>query len=342
MTSSPKAVILDVGHGNCAVVADRDSTVVIDAALGGVLLDFLKAQSLSEIDYVLVSHADSDHIGGLIALLSSEEIFVKSIYLNPDPMRTSKIWGDLKCVLKDARRRRNTEIKNGLSTTIPGRLATGELVIEVVAPSPEFALTGVGGTTPSEQNVSAHSLNAVVRLLHGDKAVALFCGDLDEVGLAEIQNEGVTITAEVLVFPHHGGLPGKAPDAFTTTLCQMVKPRVVVFSIGRGKHGTPRPEIVAALRRIVPEAHIACTQLSERCAPDLPATTPSHLVNEVGLGREKNSCCAGTLIIFPPPLSPTLRDHRAFVSIAAPTALCQGPVAPARDTDNQQSRSNAK
>ena len=326
MKSSPRAVILDVGHGNCAIVIDRNATSIIDAALGGLLLDFLREEGLKEVDYVLVSHADLDHIGGLIALLSSDEVIVKSVHLNPDPMRNSKIWDDLKCVLKDARRKRNVVVKNGLSTTIPGPLPTGELTIEVVAPSPVLALTGVGGTTVSNETLSAHSLNAVIRLLHGDKGLALFCGDLDESGLSELRTENAAIEAEVLVFPHHGGLPGKDPAAFTSTLYQMVKARLVVFSIGRGKHGTPRPEIVTAVRQANPEVHIACTQLSERCASDLPETTPSHLADVVALGRERNSCCAGTLIIFPPPTRPALDAHRAFVKIAAPTALCQGTI----------------
>src|SRR5690242_18181534 len=102
MTSS-KVAILDVGHGNCAVVIDREKTTVVDTGLGGTLLDFLNENGISSIDYVLISHADTDHIGGLIGLLASEDVIVREVYLNPDPTRTTKIWGDLKSVLKEAR-----------------------------------------------------------------------------------------------------------------------------------------------------------------------------------------------------------------------------------------------
>lgn len=221
------------------------------------------------------------------------------------------------------RKRGKTEVKNGLSTTIPGKLSIGDLAAEVVAPEPDFALTGIGGTSLTEETLSAHSLNAVIRVSHGDKPLALFCGDLDESGLSQLHEEGVPVMADVLVFPHHGGLPGKDPETFTATLCEMVRPQVVVFSIGSGRHGTPRPEVITSLRRVLPKVHIACTQLSERCALELPKSHPSHLSDEVALGRDKNHCCAGTLVIFPSPIQPVLEKHAEFVSIEAPTALCR-------------------
>jgi beta-lactamase superfamily II metal-dependent hydrolase len=312
-----------VGHGNCTVVIDHKAITVIDAALGGILLDFLRDHQISHVHSVLISHADADHIAGLIALLSSEDIIVQNVYLNPDPQRTSKLWEDLKSVMKEARVKKKTAIRNALSTTVPGQLRTGDVVVQVVAPTPEFALTGVGGKSAIGTKVSAHGLNAVIRLLYRNKPLALLPGDLDELGLSNIQGEKTEIKAKVLVFPHHGGLPGKDPAAFTDALCKLVSPELIVFSIGRGKHGTPRPEVVAAVRLASPKAHVACTQLSERCAAKPPEFTASHLSRNVASGYEKNHCCAGTLVIAPLPVQPILRKHSDFIEIAAPTALCR-------------------
>jgi hypothetical protein len=38
----PSLVVLDVGHGNAAVLLDTKGVVVIDAGRGGCLIDFLK------------------------------------------------------------------------------------------------------------------------------------------------------------------------------------------------------------------------------------------------------------------------------------------------------------
>ena len=57
----PSVSVLDVGHGNCAVVLD-DRTVVVDAGPGATLLEFLQNEGVTEVEVVLISHADEDHI----------------------------------------------------------------------------------------------------------------------------------------------------------------------------------------------------------------------------------------------------------------------------------------
>ena len=42
--------ILDVGHGNCAVLRDRRGVVVIDAGPGSSLLEFLTEHKITNID----------------------------------------------------------------------------------------------------------------------------------------------------------------------------------------------------------------------------------------------------------------------------------------------------
>jgi beta-lactamase superfamily II metal-dependent hydrolase len=326
MTSS-RLVILDVGHGNCAVLIDHGGTTVVDTGLGGTLIDFLMENKIGEVDYVLISHADSDHIAGLVGLLSIDEIAVRRIYLNPDSQRTSKLWEDLKSVLKEARNR-GVAVFNGLSTSIPGEFKTGDATVQVLAPTPELALAGVGGTSIGGQAVSAHTLNAVIRVNVNERPLALILGDLDKNGLQEIKQENTNLNAEILVFPHHGGLSGDDPTDFARTLCGMVKPRVVVFSIGRGKHQTPRPEVVSALLKMDQKPHIACTQLSTWCAAKLPSGSSSHLASEAAAGREKNQCCAGSLVITSSAIQPLLHEHTLFVDKAAPTALCRNPALP--------------
>jgi beta-lactamase superfamily II metal-dependent hydrolase len=321
MTSS-KLVILDVGHGSSAVLTNDSITSVFDAGLGGILIDFLQHHGISAIDHFFISHADADHIAGLVGLLSLGTIVVRKVYLNPDPIRTSKIWGDLISVLKEAKPR-GTVVINGLSTTIPGKVAVADCEIHILAPEPDLALTGVGGTTVAGQKLTAHTLNAVIRVLCGQESVALFPGDLDEVGLKELEQSQKSLPAKVLIFPHHGGIPGKDAAAFTAALCKLVMPKVVIFSIGRGKHKTPRPEVVGAIKQTVPGVYIACTQLSERCAATAPKNPPTHLNSEAASGRERNHCCAGTIVIEPASFSPKQDQHTEFVKMVALTALCQ-------------------
>ena len=70
----PYLAILDVGHGNCAVLTDSKGIVVIDTGPGSALLEYLSEKNIKTIDVVLISHADQDHIGGLIQLLFSKSV----------------------------------------------------------------------------------------------------------------------------------------------------------------------------------------------------------------------------------------------------------------------------
>lgn len=73
-----KVTWLEVGQGNAAVVETRDQVVVIDTgpAWGGgasaatfTLVPFLQARGIEHIDYLVVTHADRDHRGGVEALV---------------------------------------------------------------------------------------------------------------------------------------------------------------------------------------------------------------------------------------------------------------------------------
>src|SRR6185436_11845015 len=74
--SLAELTILDVGHGNCAVLRDDRGAVIVDTGVGVTLLEFLEQCGITAIDAVLISHSDSDHVAGLIKLLSQPHIEV--------------------------------------------------------------------------------------------------------------------------------------------------------------------------------------------------------------------------------------------------------------------------
>lgn len=73
---------LDVGQGNSAVICLPDGkTVLIDGGntmYGETVYKFLIENKIKNIDYMIATHADSDHIGGLNYILSKME--VKTIF----------------------------------------------------------------------------------------------------------------------------------------------------------------------------------------------------------------------------------------------------------------------
>ena len=118
--------------------------------------------------------------------------------------------------------------------------------IEVHAPSRYLAAKGPGSSDKSGNRIRTNSISAVLSVSVSGKKMALLPGDIDSVGLADLFRSPQQLSAPILVYPHHGsasgfGAPQKEIEA---QLIAAVKPRLVVFSIGRGRHSTPNPETV--------------------------------------------------------------------------------------------------
>ena len=321
--SSPKAWILDVGHGSATVIEDADRIAIIDGGRGETLLRFLLQKQITRIDSVIVSHADADHLGGISLLLSEGKIEVGQVYVNPD-QRSTALWRDFVSVMIESKER-GTQFNLEATNVNPGQLALGNTTLEVVSPSQELASRTSEGHTPGGAKLTPNSMSIVVRVWANESPRLLLAGDLDRVGLDSITTNDVALRAGVLVYPHHGGRPGTAdPSSFAEEIAQAVRPSLVVFSIGRGKHATPRPEVVAAVMRSSEGVHIACTQLSEHCAAELPQGNPANL-SIISEGLARNACCAGTLEISLEEgevYEPSRDNHLAFIQQFAPTALC--------------------
>lgn len=323
--SFAELIILDVGHGNCAVLKDKGGVVLIDCPPGSTLLEALELLEISEISHVLISHADKDHIAGLIPLLLN--VRVNNVHLNSDWLRGTEVWKDVCLALKSARKS-GVVLEVQLTTETTGRYDVGDVNVQILAPDPTLALIGVGGKDFSGRKINANSMSAVVSFVHNAHRVAILAGDLDQVGLNSLIEENPDLKADLLVFPHHGGKPGIGVNEkqFARQLCELIKPRCVVFSIDRSRYSNPQNEIVEGVLSVVPNAHIICTQLSEKCAATLPEEEPKHLTNLPAIGRKRRSCCGGTIrlilgkdanIYIPSPQS-----HQDFVA-QYPDSICR-------------------
>ena len=56
---------------------------------------FLTEQNITKIQTVYLSHADEDHVGGLVGLLSSSSVQIKKVVVNSDASKHTKTWDDL-------------------------------------------------------------------------------------------------------------------------------------------------------------------------------------------------------------------------------------------------------
>lgn len=324
-TPTPSLTVLDVGHGSCAVLNEADRTVVFDAGPKSGLLEYLLQQRITKIDLVLISHADEDHIGGLIALLATNSFDIKVIRLNTDSLKGSDIWNDLAFELDELSRNGKLDYSPALTVADNGKFDSANVKVEILGPSTFLATKGPGGKDADGRKITTNSISAVIRLQCKGHAVVLLTGDMDQIGIDELKRTGSSIEADVLVFPHHGGKGAADMAKFSAELYASVKPKWVLFSIGRGMHGTPIPEVIAEARKIA-DLKISCTQLSEHCSAAPPGQDHTHLSPIFARGRDSRHCCAGSITIPLDPAEtafPVWDEHQQFITSSAPTALCR-------------------
>ncbi len=297
MTSDPSVTILNVGHGNAAVIRDGDVTVVVDTGgehAGGKLLDYLRSEGLNDISALLLSHGDEDHIGSAPTLLLAKDILVRSVFVNTDTTKRTAAFGGLQLALQTSRRERQTVVTTSLTIAQTQLLPKKSLSFEILFPPPESTLTGAGGQNLDGTLQTTNSLSAVVRVSDGHTIRVLFPGDSDSSVLDFWKKERIDPSAEVVVFPHHGGRPGQEdPSTFAEAFTRATKPSCVVFSIHETKHALPRSDVVVAICTAQPSAQLICTQLPSRLVPvcaqhpwsyhTSPAGTVSKLHVQVGL-----------------------------------------------------------
>jgi competence protein ComEC len=265
MDSKPTITILDVGHGSAAVLQGDNRVVLFDAGSGRRLLSYLKQKGIKEVEAMLLSHADLDHMGGAISILLDEDLKVKHVFLNADPTKNTVAFKQLQLAIRTAEDEKKTRTETQLTTSLNGRLDNDQIKIEILFPTPYHAVSGVGGSSIDGQKQTSNSLSAAIRILYKDSPKILLGGDVEFSCIDEWKERKINPAADVLVFPHHGGLPGDAgkneAGIFAFELAHLVNPKVVIFSIHETKHNLPRAEVVEALKGAINSVKFICTQV---------------------------------------------------------------------------------
>lgn len=260
MKSQPNCYLLDVGHGNATLIEGRNGAALVDAGKSKIaLINFLESMKIQTLDAIFISHADADHIGGLLAVLSKAntdaDFKIGHIYANPDS-RDSKAWEDLTALLEDMEERNLLRLTPDLGAGSPEKpLDLGGCSVELIAPSKYMRIKAVGGKYRSTKIQDANSLSAVIHVKHGDSGWLLLPGDLDHLGLTDAVCRTAWKTAPVVVFPHHGGSAGTPAQTkeLTSAIVQHTQSTWVLFSGRSHSELFPSELVIDTLMGLAPQ-----------------------------------------------------------------------------------------
>lgn len=216
---------LDVGQGSAALVRTRTHLLVFDAgpaqrqgedAGERVIWPALRALGERQIDELLLSHGDLDHIGGAASLLRRLPVVRVRHSMEPEHPVLAGPREALPC-------------QAGQSWTWDG------VHCEVLWP-PEPAARLQGSTNAASCVLRVEDAQGRALLLTGDIGVA------QEAALAPLLRPRAPLS--VLVVPHHG-----SRSSSSEVFLSAARPAVAVMQLGyRNRYGHPHPEVLARYR----------------------------------------------------------------------------------------------
>ncbi|MBO6242449.1 MAG: MBL fold metallo-hydrolase [Butyrivibrio sp.] len=200
---------LNVGKADCAVLEYKNYVGLIDAGTYEAFetIDkFLKDNSISKIDFMILTHYDQDHIGSAVNILNSYE--VSSIYL-PDYVSQKEYYAGL---MEAVENKDNVFfIDNNMS------FGYEDLYIDLYPASDPDSLL------EDSKNMD-NNMSLVSMITFGGKKF-LFTGDIEKDRIKQLLDEQLDLSADYIKMPHHGGYEKNSEQ-----LLSAVSPEIAVIS----------------------------------------------------------------------------------------------------------------
>lgn len=209
---------LDVGQGDSTLLVCGGDAMLIDAGnndQGVKIQNYLQKQDIETLKYVICTHPDADHIGGMDVILYK---FNCETILMTEEKKDTRTYEDVI----------NTMKSRGYKAVCPAvgqRYSLGDA---------EFVIVGLG---------SGNNNSIAVLVIHGENRF-LFTGDAEEDEEAEMVRGQISLEADVYKAGHHGSRTSSSRE-----LLDAVKPDYAVISCGEGNvYGHPHAETLNTLR----------------------------------------------------------------------------------------------
>lgn len=217
---------IDVGQADATLILCDGHAMLFDTGGNetGVLLQlYLMELGIERLDYVIGSHPEADHIGGMDVLLLKYDC---GAVMLPDVEIDTDTCQDVLEVMEEKH----------YEAIYP---AVGEVYL---LGSASFTIIAPNGGDYGD-NINNYSVG--IRLTYGEDAF-LFTGDAEAQAEKDILNNGLSIDADVLKVGHHGSSDASSPE-----FVEAVSPAYAVISCGKeNDYGHPHEKTLKTLEAV--------------------------------------------------------------------------------------------
>ncbi|MBE6618218.1 MAG: MBL fold metallo-hydrolase [Ruminococcaceae bacterium] len=210
---------INVGQGDSILIKVGDCDILIDAgtsSYGSTVSSYLKSQGVDDIELLINTHPDSDHCGGLTAVLNS--FVVEQVWISPKTSTT-------------------TVYKNFISAVNSEGLTAKKPTVGTVYKYEYLTLTVLYASTGSDSNNSS-----IVTMLEYGSYKFLFTGDAGEEVENKLVSSGANLSCDVLKVGHHG-----SKYSSTASFLSKTGADYGVICVGSNSYGHPTADALSRL-----------------------------------------------------------------------------------------------
>ncbi len=229
------ADFLCLGQGDATLLRSRQGTVVLvdggappnpESPYEPGLVQYLRSQDIEQIDLIVLTHPEEDHIGAIPEVMSS---FKVRMVVTPGVSKPTAAYQHF--------------LQSAQVNEVPIQiLARGDRIeglpgfdVEAIHPPPHDRQICVEATT------SVNGLS-VVLLVQMEGSRFLLTGDIDGETEKGLVRHDLLGDVNILKVPHHGSRTSTSWE-----LLDLARPELAVIELGRNSYGHPHPETLNRL-----------------------------------------------------------------------------------------------
>jgi len=213
---------IDVGQADSTLIICDGETMLVDggkASDSDLIYTFLKNHGITHLNYIVASHADADHVGGLSGALNYATV---GVALSPVAEHDTRAFNNFVRYLNE----------QDVSITVPrhgDEFRLGSATVQIIGPAASFS--------------DSNNTSIVIRIVYGSTSF-LLTGDAERVAEQAIIDARYDISATVLKVGHHG-----SETSTTYPFLREIMPEYAVISCGSNNpYGHPHEDTLSRLR----------------------------------------------------------------------------------------------